>query len=194
MALKIRLRRMGRKKAPHYRIVVAESSMPRDGRFVARVGHYNPTTEPMTLVVDRDKALAWIAKGATPTDTVQALFRRAGVFGDAPTMVETVTDAAKKAGKAAASAASSAASSVAEKVSHAASAVAHAASDAVEAVKHAAEDVAERVTGADDEAPAAEAEAPAAEAETPAAETEAEPASADAEPTADAAADEEKQG
>ena len=80
MALKIRLRRMGRKKAPHYRIVVAESAMPRDGRFVAKVGHYNPTTQPATLVVDRDKALQWMAKGAMPTDTVQSLFRKAGVY------------------------------------------------------------------------------------------------------------------
>lgn len=80
MPLKIILRRMGRKKAPHYRIVVAESTMPRDGRFVANVGHYNPTTNPATLVVDRDRALAWLAKGATPTETVQALFKKVGVL------------------------------------------------------------------------------------------------------------------
>ena len=79
MALKIRLRRMGRKKAPHYRIVVAESTMPRDGRFVATVGHYNPTTSPETLKVDREKANAWLDKGAVPTDTVRSLLRRAGV-------------------------------------------------------------------------------------------------------------------
>ncbi len=93
MALKIRLRRMGRKKAPHYRIVVAESSMPRDGRFVAKVGHYNPTTTPATLVVDRDKALQWMGKGAMPTETVQSLFKKAGVFGPAPTVVEQAAEA-----------------------------------------------------------------------------------------------------
>ncbi|HET8654273.1 MAG TPA: 30S ribosomal protein S16 [Longimicrobiaceae bacterium] len=76
MALKIRLRRMGRKKAPTYRIVVAESSMPRDGRFVANLGHYNPRTEPMTLVVDREQVQYWISKGARPTDTVRSLLRR----------------------------------------------------------------------------------------------------------------------
>ncbi|MBA2670190.1 MAG: 30S ribosomal protein S16, partial [Gemmatimonadetes bacterium] len=71
MALKIRLRRMGRKKAPTYRLVVAESSMPRDGRFVANIGHYNPRTQPITLVVDRAQALQWMAKGAMPTDTAR---------------------------------------------------------------------------------------------------------------------------
>src|SRR5215207_1199766 len=95
MALKIRLRRMGRKKAPHYRIVIAESSMPRDGRFVATIGHYNPTTQPETLKVDRDKALAWMAKGAVPTDTVGSLLKKAGVFSPVPEgVVGTVTDAA----------------------------------------------------------------------------------------------------
>ena len=86
MALKIRLRRMGRKKAPTYRLVVAESSMPRDGRFVAAIGHYNPRTEPLTLVVDREKALFWIGQGAVPTDTAKSLMKRAGVFGPAPTV------------------------------------------------------------------------------------------------------------
>lgn len=173
MALKIRLRRMGRKKAPHYRIVVAESSTARDGRFVAKVGHYNPTTTPMTLVVDRDKVLAWMAKGAQPTETVNSLFRKAGVFGDAPNVAEqaatAVTGAAKKAGKAVsggasavAGAVSSAASAVAGAVSSvdtsavtgAASAVAGAVSSAASAVRGAAESVVERVTGGSDDAAA----------------------------------------
>ena len=84
MALRIRLRRMGRKKAPTYRIVVAENTMPRDGRFVDILGHYNPRTEPMTIVVDDEKARNWMAQGAQPTDTVRSLFRRAGVFGGKP--------------------------------------------------------------------------------------------------------------
>lgn len=84
MALRIRLRRMGRKKAPHYRIVVAERSMPRDGRFVARLGHYNPRTDPATVVVDREETITWIARGATPTDTVRSLLKRAGVFSAEP--------------------------------------------------------------------------------------------------------------
>jgi small subunit ribosomal protein S16 len=178
MALKIRLRRMGRKKAPHYRIVIAESTMPRDGRFVATIGHYNPTTTPETLKVDRDKANAWIAKGAVPTDTVRSLFRKAGVFKPESALeavASTVTTAAATAGKAVkgaagkvAGAAASAASAVASVASDAAGTVADAASSVVEAVKDAAETVADKVTGGD-EAPAAEAsadEAPAAEAET----------------------------
>ncbi|HYW09196.1 MAG TPA: 30S ribosomal protein S16, partial [Longimicrobium sp.] len=105
MALKIRLRRMGRKKAPHYRIVVAESSQPRDGRFVATIGHYNPTTEPMTLVVDREKTLYWLARGAMPTDTVGSLLRKGGVFKPVPegvveTAVAAIADTAKGAARA----------------------------------------------------------------------------------------------
>src|SRR5215213_1223055 len=140
MALKIRLRRMGRKKAPHYRIVIAESTMPRDGRFVATIGHYNPTTQPETLKVDRDKANAWIAKGAMPTDTVRSLLRRAGVFKPESALeavTETVSNAAATAGKAAKGAASraagvakGAAASVAGAASSAASTVADAASSA----------------------------------------------------------------
>src|SRR3954471_8705910 len=105
MALKIRLRRMGRKKATHYRIVIAESSMPRDGRFVATIGHYNPTTQPETLKVDTEKAAAWMAKGAVPTDTVRSLLHRAKVAGAnagvVAVAVDAVKDAASTAGKAA---------------------------------------------------------------------------------------------
>ena len=95
MALRIRLRRMGRKKAPSYRIVVAESSMPRDGRFVASIGHYNPRTEPITLKVDRERALYWLDKGAKPTDTARSLLKRAGVFGPAPAVTEEAAETAK---------------------------------------------------------------------------------------------------
>lgn len=164
MALKMRLRRMGRKKAPHYRIVIAESSNARDGRFVANIGHYNPTTEPMTLVVDRDKALFWLARGATPTDTVQSLLKKGGVFNPAPEgVVENVTaaasDAAKGAGRAvknAAGAVSGAASAAAGAVTGAVSGAASSAADAVSgvassaagAVTGAASSAADAVTGA----------------------------------------------
>ncbi|HEX8904126.1 MAG TPA: 30S ribosomal protein S16 [Longimicrobiaceae bacterium] len=182
MALKIRLRRMGRKKAPHYRIVIAESTMPRDGRFVATIGHYNPTTRPETLKVDTDKASAWLAKGAVPTDTVRSLLKKAGVGregGVVETVAAVVTGAAATAGKAARGAASKAAGAakdvaakVADVAGDAAAVVADAASTVVETVKDAAESVAEKVTGGEDEAPeaaAAATEIP-AEAESPAAE------------------------
>lgn len=84
MAARIRLRRVGRKGQPEFRIVVAEGSTARDGRFVESIGHYNPRTQPETLTVDADKARAWLAKGAKPSNTVRSLLKRAGVFA-APT-------------------------------------------------------------------------------------------------------------
>ena len=80
MAVKIRLRRMGAKKAPFYRVVVADARYPRDGRFIEEIGYYNPMTEPATVKVDADKAKDWIAKGAQPTDTVKALLKKNGVI------------------------------------------------------------------------------------------------------------------
>lgn len=80
MATRIRLRRVGRKKQPEYRIVVAESEKARNGRVVETLGHYNPRTEPVTITVDAEKARAWLAKGATPSDTVRSLLKQAGVF------------------------------------------------------------------------------------------------------------------
>ena len=76
MAVKIRLRRMGAKKAPYYRIVVADSRYPRDGRFIEEIGFYNPMVEPAEVKVDAVKAKKWIANGAQPTDTVKALFKK----------------------------------------------------------------------------------------------------------------------
>ncbi|WP_028505204.1 30S ribosomal protein S16 [Ruminococcus sp. FC2018] len=76
MAVKIRLRRIGAKKAPFYRIVVADSRYPRDGRCIEELGYYDPTKEPTVFKVDAEKANAWIAKGAQPTDTVKALFKK----------------------------------------------------------------------------------------------------------------------
>ena len=76
MAVKIRLRRMGAKKAPYYRIVVADSRYPRDGRFIEEIGFYNPMVEPAEVKVDAEKAKKWIANGAQPTNTVKALFKK----------------------------------------------------------------------------------------------------------------------
>lgn len=80
MAVKIRLKRMGSKKNPFYRIVVADSRKPRDGRFIEEIGYYNPLTEPKILRVDADKANSWIKNGAKPTDTVERLFKENAVY------------------------------------------------------------------------------------------------------------------
>lgn len=80
MAVKIRLRRMGAKKAPHYRIVVADSRYPRDGRFIEEIGYYNPMTNPADVKIDSEKAKKWIGNGAQPTDTVKALLKKNGVL------------------------------------------------------------------------------------------------------------------
>lgn len=77
--VKIRLRRMGAKKQPTYRFVVADAKSPRDGKFLEILGHYNPRTEPKTLVVNADKAKEWIAKGAQPSDPVRRLFAELGI-------------------------------------------------------------------------------------------------------------------
>ena len=78
--VKIRLRRMGAKKAPFYRIVVADARSPRDGRCIEEIGTYNPLTEPATVTIDSEKAQAWIKNGAQPTDTVRGLLKNAGVL------------------------------------------------------------------------------------------------------------------
>ena len=80
MAVKIRLRRMGAKKSPFYRIVVADSRFPRDGRFIEEIGYYNPLEEPSVVKVDPEKVKKWIANGAQPTDTVRALLKKAGAL------------------------------------------------------------------------------------------------------------------
>ena len=78
--VKIRLRRMGAKKAPFYRIVVADSRYPRDGRFIEEIGTYNPLTDPASVNVDAERAQEWIKKGAQSTDTVRGILRKAGVL------------------------------------------------------------------------------------------------------------------
>lgn len=80
MAVKIRLRRMGAKKAPFYRVVVADSRFPRDGRFIEEIGYYNPTTDPADVKIDVEKAKKWIANGAQPTDTVKSLLKKTGAI------------------------------------------------------------------------------------------------------------------
>ena len=77
--VKMRLRRMGAKKAPFYRVVVADSRYPRDGRFIEEIGYYNPQTEPAEVSIDADKAKDWLAKGAQPTETVKSLLKKSGI-------------------------------------------------------------------------------------------------------------------
>jgi small subunit ribosomal protein S16 len=79
--VKIRLRRMGAKKAPFYRIVVADSRSPRDGRFIEQIGYYNPMTDPAEVVIDAEKATKWIQNGAQPTDTVRDLLKKQNIIG-----------------------------------------------------------------------------------------------------------------
>ena len=80
MAVKIRLRRMGAKKAPFYRVVVADSRYPRDGRFIEEIGYYNPMTEPADIKIDAEKAKKWIENGAQPTDTAKSILKKSGVI------------------------------------------------------------------------------------------------------------------
>ena len=79
MSVKIRLKRTGAKKAPHYRVVVADSRAPRDGRFIEELGYYNPVADPAVIKIDEEKAMSWLQKGAQPSDTVRMLFRKAGI-------------------------------------------------------------------------------------------------------------------
>lgn len=80
MAVRIRLRRMGAKNRPFFRLVVADSRSPRDGRFIEEIGYYDPTTEPATLAVKQDRALEWLRRGAQPSETARALLEKSGVW------------------------------------------------------------------------------------------------------------------
>jgi small subunit ribosomal protein S16 len=84
LAVKFRLSRYGSKKKPYYRIVVADSRYPRDGRFIEKVGTYDPLKDPAQITLDREKVKAWLVKGATPTSTVKDIFKREGVLNDLP--------------------------------------------------------------------------------------------------------------
>ena len=79
MAVKMRLRRIGAKKAPFYRVIVADSRSPRDGRFIEEIGYYNPLTNPVEIKIDAEKAKKWISNGAQPTETVKALLKKSGI-------------------------------------------------------------------------------------------------------------------
>lgn len=80
MAVKIRLKRMGAKKRPFYRIVVADSRFPRDGRFIEEIGTYNPLIQPAAISLDNEKAKKWLVNGAQPTDTVRVILKKQGVL------------------------------------------------------------------------------------------------------------------
>lgn len=82
MAVKIRLKRIGAKKTPFYRIVVSDSRSSRDGRFIDELGYYNPLTEPKTVKIDNEKAEKWLLNGAKPTETVERLFKNSGLYED----------------------------------------------------------------------------------------------------------------
>ena len=80
MATRIRLRRMGAKKHPFYRVVVADARFPRDGRFIEEIGYYDPNTDPATVKIDEEKALKWLSQGAKPTDTTRSLLKKMGIM------------------------------------------------------------------------------------------------------------------
>ena len=80
MAVKIRLKRMGAKKSPFYRVVVADSRAPRDGKFIEEIGYYNPITQPAEVKIDAEKAKKWLSTGAQPTETVRALLKKSGII------------------------------------------------------------------------------------------------------------------
>ena len=80
MSVKIRLKRMGAKKAPFYRVVVADSRSPRDGKFIEEIGYYNPITEPVEIKIDAEKANKWLSTGAQPSDTVRKLLKKSGII------------------------------------------------------------------------------------------------------------------
>lgn len=108
--IKLRLRRMGRKGQPHYRIVAAEARWPRDGRFIEAVGYYNPRTEPATIQVNAERARYWLEHGAQPTETVRSILVKAGVLpGRQPEAAEKPASSQKPSGPAASAAPSEAA-------------------------------------------------------------------------------------
>ncbi len=98
MAVKMRLTRMGDKKSPFYRIVVVDSRVARDGKYIDKVGHYNPTTQPAEVVIDAEKAKDWLSKGVQPTETVKSLLVNAGVIEKSNKLSPAKTNPKKKKG------------------------------------------------------------------------------------------------
>ncbi len=96
MAVKMRLTRLGDKKSPTYRIVVIDSRKARDGEYIDKVGHYNPTANPAEIVIDKEKAADWLAKGVQPTETVRALLLNAGVIEKSEKLSPSKTNPKKK--------------------------------------------------------------------------------------------------
>ena len=96
MAVKMRLTRLGDKKSPSYRIVVIDSRKARDGEYIDKVGHYNPTTNPAEIVIDKEKAADWLSKGVQPTETVRALLLNAGVIEKSDKLSPSKTNPKKK--------------------------------------------------------------------------------------------------
>lgn len=180
MAVRIRLKRMGRKKAPHYRVVVADSQSPRDGRFVESLGYYKPVSQPARLVLDLERVDYWLGQGADPSHTVKTLINKARLGGDDTIAVgEPDLDAERQAKKEAIAAKRAAEKQAAEEAEAAAKAEAEA------AAKAEADAAAEAAAAAEAEA-AAEAAAAEGEAEAEAS------AESEAEGEAEAAEDEEK--
>ncbi len=91
VAVSIRLKRMGAKKAPFYRVVVSDSRSPRDGRFIEEIGYYNPLTEPATINIKADRAVEWLSKWAKPSDSVKSLLSRAGILPKASSAAEQIS-------------------------------------------------------------------------------------------------------
>lgn len=98
MAVKMRLTRMGDKKSPFYRIVVVDSRVARDGKYIDKVGHYNPTTQPAEVVINAEKAKDWLSKGVQPTETVKSLLVNAGVIEKSSKLSPAKTNPKKKKG------------------------------------------------------------------------------------------------
>ncbi len=95
--VKIRLKRMGAKRRPFYRLIVADSQSPRDGRFIDQLGYYDPLTEPATIKIDEEKVTTWLSRGAQPSESARELLRRSGVLGGGARTEVTATGAAPKA-------------------------------------------------------------------------------------------------
>ncbi|MEK9505228.1 30S ribosomal protein S16 [Gaopeijia maritima] len=166
MAVRIRLKRMGRKKQPHYRVVVADSRSPRDGRFVESLGYYKPLSNPARLVLDLDRIDFWIGEGASPSNTVKTLISKARSGGDDTVAVgEVDLDARKQEHSEALAARRAAEKKAAAEAEAAAKAEAEAAAKAEAAAAAEAEAAAAAEAEAAEGDEAAEAEEPAAEAE-----------------------------